>query len=128
AARALSAAVAGRGQRVDVLLDVDVGQHRTGIALSPAALELYGLLADLPGLAPGGLHVYDGHNRQESPAERAAAVDALLGPVRAFRAELERRGLPVPRLVLGGTPTFPIHARQRDAGVECSPGTMALPR
>ncbi len=126
AVRALSAAVAARGQTVDVLLDVDVGQHRTGIALGPAAAELYESFARLPGLRPGGLHVYDGHNRQEDPAERAAAVDALLGPVLEFRAALERRGLPVPRLVLGGTPTFPIHARRTEPGVECSPGTMVL--
>ncbi len=126
AVRALSAAVAGRKQTVAVLLDADVGQHRTGIALGPAAAELYQMFADLPGLTPGGLHVYDGHMRQESPAERAAAVNALLGPVLEFRADLERRGLPVPRLVLGGTPTFPIHAKRTEPGVECSPGTMVL--
>jgi D-serine deaminase-like pyridoxal phosphate-dependent protein len=126
AVKVLSDAVVARRQQVEVLLDIDVGQHRTGIALGSAAEALYMMIARLPGLAPGGLHVYDGHNRQTAPAERAAAVDALLGPVREFRATLERRGLPVPRLVLGGTPTFPIHARQDDAGVECSPGTMAL--
>ena len=126
AVRALSTAIAGAKQAVSVLLDVDVGQHRTGIAIGPAAAELYQLLADLPGLTPGGLHVYDGHNRQEDAAERAAAVDSLLGPVLAFRADLERRGLPVERLVLGGTPTFPIHARRTEPGVECSPGTMVL--
>src|SRR5205823_1184016 len=37
AVRALSAAVAARRQSVDVLLDADVGQHRTGIAMGPAA-------------------------------------------------------------------------------------------
>jgi D-serine deaminase-like pyridoxal phosphate-dependent protein len=126
AVRALSAAVAARKQTVAVLVDADVGQHRTGIALGTAAAELYQLIADLPGLTPGGLHVYDGHNRQEDPTERAVAVDALLGPVLAFRADLERRGLPAPRLVLGGTPTFPIHARRTEPGVECSPGTMVL--
>src|SRR5947209_3703300 len=55
AVRALSAAVAGRKQRVDVLLDVDVGQHRTGIALGPKAAELYELIDALPGVVPGGL-------------------------------------------------------------------------
>ena len=35
-------------------------------------------------------------------------------------------GLPVPRLVLGGTPTFPIHAKLDEPGVECSPGTCLL--
>jgi D-threonine aldolase len=126
AVRSLSAAVAARKQTVSFLLDVDVGQHRTGIALGPATAELYRSFATLPGLTPGGLHVYDGHNRQEDPGERTAAVDALLGPVLEFRAALEKNGLPVPRLVLGGTPTFPIHARRTEPGIECSPGTMVL--
>jgi D-serine deaminase-like pyridoxal phosphate-dependent protein len=126
AVRALSAAVAARNQRVDVLIDLDVGQHRTGVALGPKAAELYELIAALPGVVPGGFHVYDGHNRQEDPAERSAAVDDLLEPVLAFQAALEKYGLPVPRLVLGGTPTFPIHARRTEPGVECSPGTMVL--
>jgi D-serine deaminase-like pyridoxal phosphate-dependent protein len=126
AVQALSAALAAERQSVDVLLDLDVGQHRTGIAPGPAAVELYERIARLPGLAPGGFHVYDGHNRQENPSERAAAVSQLLGPVLEMRATLEQRGIPVPRLVLGGTPTFPIHARLELPGVECSPGTMVL--
>jgi D-serine deaminase-like pyridoxal phosphate-dependent protein len=125
-ARGLSAAVSGAGQKIDAVLDLNVGQDRTGIAVGREALALYELLADLPGLAPGGLHVYDGHNRQEALADRTAAVHALLGPVREFRAELERRGRPVPRLVLGGTPTFPVHAKLDDRGAECSPGTFVL--
>src|SRR5437660_7630526 len=32
AARALSEAMTAAGQRVEVLIDIDVGQHRTGIA------------------------------------------------------------------------------------------------
>lgn len=126
ALRALAGALAAGGQTADILLDVDVGQNRTGIAPGPAAIELYRLIGSLPGVVPGGLHVYDGHNRQTDPVERRAAVDALLGPVRKLRGQLESMGLPVPRLVLGGTPTFPIHSQCTDPGVECSPGTMVL--
>ena len=32
----------------------------------------------------------------------------------------------MPRLVIGGTPTFPIHAELDVPGVECSPGTIML--
>src|SRR5262249_29174785 len=110
AARALSDALTAAGQKVDVLLDVDVGQHRTGIAPGDEAVALYEGLDQLPGLRPGGLHVYDGHNHQESLAERQAAVRSQLEPVLALRDRLEKKGLPVPRLVLGGTPTFPVYA------------------
>jgi D-threonine aldolase len=126
AVRALSAAVSAAGQVVEVLLDLDVGQHRTGIAAGERAVELYGQIARSPGLRPGGLHAYDGHNHQTDRAARAAAVDALLGPVLDLRRTLEARGLPVPRLVLGGTPTFPMYAGLDLPGLECSPGTFIL--
>jgi D-serine deaminase-like pyridoxal phosphate-dependent protein len=122
----LSAAVRGKGRSVDVLLDLDVGQHRTGIAPGPAAIELYHQIERSAGLRPGGIHVYDGQNRQADLAERAAAVDQQLAPILELRRQLERRGMPVPRLVLGGTPTFPVHAKRQEPGVECSPGTFVL--
>ena len=121
---AMNAAAIAAGGRIEVLLDLDVGQHRTGIAPGPTARELYALVAALPGLRPGGLHAYDGHLHQIDPVERAAASDVVAASVFAFRKELLQLGLPVPRVVLGGTPTFPMHAR-RD-GVECSPGTCVL--
>ena len=75
-------------------LDIDVGQHRTGVALSPAARQLYQLIADLPGLTPGGLHrcSHDGHNRQHGSGRAFGRDRSLLGPAIAFRADLERRG------------------------------------
>ena len=126
AVRVLSAAMHKAGQSVDVLLDLDVGQHRTGIAPGAAALALYELIASLPGLRPGGLHVYDGHNHQESLEDRRAAVRQLLEPVLALRDALEKKGLPVPRLVAGGTPTFPVFAEMDLPGLECAPGTCFL--
>jgi D-serine deaminase-like pyridoxal phosphate-dependent protein len=126
AAQALADAMTARGQEIDVLLDVDPGQHRTGIAPGPEAAALYGQIARLPGLRPGGLHFYDGHNHQEGLAEREAAVQKQLEPLLALHTTLKDKGLPVPRLVLGGTPTFPIYARLDLAEVECAPGTCFL--
>jgi D-serine deaminase-like pyridoxal phosphate-dependent protein len=126
AARQLSDALAAAGRTADVLLDVDVGQHRTGIAPGEEAVSLYESFAALPGLRPGGLHVYDGHNHQESLAERETVVRRLLEPVLALRSTLQRKGLAVPRLVVGGTPTFPVFARLDLPGLECSPGTCFL--
>lgn len=123
----LADAVSAAGRPLGFVLDLDVGQHRTGIPIGDAAASLYERAARTPGLIPEGLHAYDGHNHQESPAEREAAARAALAPVLAFRAELERRGLPVPRIVAGGTPTFLAFAAVRDVpGLECSPGTHVL--
>ena len=123
---ALSKAMSAESQQVDVLLDIDVGQHRTGIAPGTEALELYEMIHRSPGLRAGGLHAYDGHNRQESFVERQAAIQTQLGPVFHLRTMLIQKGLPAPRFVVGGTPTFPIHARLDCPDLECSPGTMIL--
>src|SRR4051812_21004895 len=50
--RALANAAAARRQSIDVLLDLNVGQDRTGIALGPEATRLYELIAKLPGIKP----------------------------------------------------------------------------
>lgn len=122
----LAQAFTAAGQTIEVLLDVDVGQHRTGIAPGAAARQLYEQMAATPGVRAGGLHVYDGHTHQHVLAERAAAVRDQLAPVLDMRDALKRAGVPVPRLVLGGTPTFPVYAGLDIADAECSPGTCVL--
>ncbi len=111
---------------VEILLDLDVGQHRTGLPAGPEAAALYEAIVRLPHLLPGGLHVYDGHNHQEKRTDREAAVRDLLTPVLTMRASLEAKGVAVPRVVLGGTPTFPIYANLDIPGGELSPGTCIL--
>lgn len=115
-----------RGTSVGVWLDIDLGQHRTGIAAGPEASELYMRLCELEGLEVRGLHLYDGHNHQSDPQDRRAAVQRQLEPVLAMCEDLRRRGSAVPALVAGGTPTFPIWASLDLAGLECSPGTCIL--
>jgi D-serine deaminase-like pyridoxal phosphate-dependent protein len=126
-AKALSAAVSAAGLTVAVVMDLNVGQNRTGIAVGDSALSLYALAADLPGLTPDGFQVYDGHNNQPDRADREAAVRSFLTPVLELRTKAEAKGIPVPRLVCGGTPSFPVYAHLTDVpGIECSPGTFVL--
>ena len=120
----LSLACRQAGCRIGLLIDLDVGMGRSGIAPGTAAAELYRLIARLPNASPGGLHAYDGHIHDRDVAPRAAACEAALRPVEALRDQLLAEGLPVPRIVAGGTPTFPFHARHADR--ECSPGTCVL--
>src|SRR5262249_4272207 len=114
------------GESVDVLLDLDVGHHRTGVAAGDEAADLYERIAKTQGLRAAGFHAYDGHNVEESAAEREAAVRQLFEPVLALRAAVEARGLPVPRIIAGGTPSFPFWRRLDVPGLECSPGTFFL--
>jgi D-serine deaminase-like pyridoxal phosphate-dependent protein len=125
-ARALSEAMKTISRPLPVLVDLEVGMGRTGIEPGETAAELYALIDRLPNLVADGLHAYDGHIRDVDPAVRRAAVAPGLERALRLRDRLLSRGLSVPRMVLGGTPTFPIYADLEEPGVECSPGTCVL--
>ncbi len=124
ALKTLSAAAAKAGVTIPVLLDIDCGMHRTGVPPDERALVLYRELAKSPGLIADGLHAYDGHLHIEDLTTRTKACDDGMAPVLALRTQLQTEGLPVPRFIAGGTPTFPIHASYPDR--ECSPGTYVF--
>ncbi len=125
-ARALSEALEGIESPVPVLIDLEVGMGRTGIAPDDSAVALAELVAKLPNLTFYGLSGYDGHVHDTDLEVRRQRADAGIAATLQFRDRLLSRGLPVPRLVMGGTPTFPIHATLNVPGVECSPGTCTL--
>lgn len=122
----LGAAMTTAGLSIEVLLDVDVGQHRTGVEVGPRAKELYQQIAKTPGLKAGGLHVYDGHHNQTPRDERAAAVNREWTKIIEFRDDLAKNDLPVPRIVCGGTGSFPVYAEKADPAIELSPGTCVF--
>ena len=110
--------------RVGIFLDLDVGQHRTGLSPGPEALEVYRRASRMPCVNLLGLHAYDGQIRDRDPLARSDAVAAAIAPVLQLRKQIQEAGFPQPILVLGGTPTFPSHASRGDG--ECSPGTCVL--
>ena len=124
AVEAMSAEAVAAGVTLPVLVDIDCGMHRTGIAAGDNAENLYRLIASKPGLVAGGLHVYDGHISDTNVFVRAQRAEAALAPALALRDKLKAAGIPVPRVIAGGTPTLPVHAKHRD--LECSPGTSIL--
>ena len=133
AARAMAAVFDAAGLEVLVWLDINVGMDRTGIAPGPAAVDLYREAVTLKGIDPIGLHAYDGHIRDSDPVARAKRCDAAFGSVLSLREAIgpddrfiDRAAGAVPelpRIIAGGSPTFPIHAR-RAAEIQCSPGTF----
>jgi D-serine deaminase-like pyridoxal phosphate-dependent protein len=120
----LGHAAAAARLTVELLIDLDVGQARTGILPGDAAAQLAQQINSTRGLQFGGLHAYDGHLQQSDLAERTTACHLAFEPVWALRDSLRTAGIPVPRVVVGGTPTFTIHASRQD--VELSPGTCVL--
>ncbi|HEX7086849.1 MAG TPA: D-TA family PLP-dependent enzyme [Vicinamibacterales bacterium] len=125
AARAIDQAFAQSGLRIELLVDLDVGMHRTGIEPEHAA-PLYHRIARLHAASPGGLHAYDGHLHDADRAARCARASEGLARVLRLRDQLRADGLPVPRIVAGGTPTFPCHAASEEPDLELSPGTIVF--
>ena len=105
-------------------VDINVGMNRTGILPGPAALQLYRDLCKAPGVRAAGLHGYDGHLRAADPKDLEVAADQAFAPVWAMREQLLGEGLPVPNMVVSGTPTFALMAQK--GGVEVGAGTTVL--
>ena len=121
---ALSQACQRHATHLEVLVDIDNGMHRTGVAPNDDAIALYAAIEQWPGLSAGGLHVYDGHIHTTDLATRTAEVQAAFEPVAKLRRELIGHGLQVPRVVAGGSFSFVIHAARGDC--EASPGTTVF--
>lgn len=122
----LGHAMTNAGTEIDVLLDINPGRDRTGRAADQAGFKLYQTIAQTPGLNAAGLHLYDGHLHQKELTERQAAVAEYWQVITLFRSQLEQAGLAVPKIVCGGTPTFPAYAAMHDPVIELSPGTCTL--
>lgn len=122
AATEQAAAFNKAGLSVPVYIDLNIGMNRTGIAPGPAAIELYKKIASLKGISNAGLHAYDGHLRSSDIIERTRQCNEGFKPVEEMAGTLESLGLPVPNIIAGGSPAFPIHANRKK--VQCSPGTF----
>jgi D-threonine aldolase len=109
----------------DVYIDVNMGMDRTGAAFDLLE-ELSTTVVNTKPLRLAGWHCYDGHINHENPDEREVAIRERLNLLLDMRASVELT-VPVPELICGGTPGFPVYARLRDVpGLICSPGTYVL--
>ncbi len=120
----ISETASGKGVKVLLWLDINNGMNRSGIQPNAKALELYGRIHKDPNLLAAGLHVYDGHIHNKELPEREKKCNQDFEAVMDLKRSLEKLDIPVPCIVAGGSPTFPIHLK-RD-GVETSPGTTLL--
>lgn len=102
-------AAAAKAKPLEVLIDVDVGQRRTGVTSPAMALETARRIAAAPVLRLAGLQGYAGHVQHITGfgARREAAAEAA-GVLGAVRDALAREGFPCPIVTGGGTGTFAI--------------------
>jgi D-serine deaminase-like pyridoxal phosphate-dependent protein len=122
--RQLSAGAQKHNSVTCIFLDINNGMDRTGIAPGKEAAGLFKLIADLPMLKAGGLHVYDGHIHEKDLSLRRKITGEAFNSVREMLDLIRKPGDPPVTIVAGGTPTFPVHAGHKHS--ETSPGTVLL--
>jgi D-serine deaminase-like pyridoxal phosphate-dependent protein len=121
AASRLSQAAFAAGQTLILLVDIDVGHRRTGIAPGEPAASLAAHIAQSPGLIFAGLQGYAGHVQHIADrAERELRSGEAMDKLRLTRDLLKARGL-APRIISGGgTGSFDIDpARQVLTELQC---------
>ncbi len=108
---------------LDVYIDLNVGQNRTGIK-PENALQLFEDCKDLKGITIIGLHAYDGQIRDTNLEKRKHNADAAFQSVIELANKIESSTQKKLNIVAGGSPTFPVHAQRQN--IECSPGTFVF--
>lgn len=115
AVAALAEATEAADRRLGLLIDVDVGTHRTGLTSPQAALAVAEAIAAAPGLSLKGVQGYAGH-LQAIPdyAERRARSHEALAILGGVRDTLEAAGFACPIVTGAGTGT---HDFDHETGV-----------
>jgi D-serine deaminase-like pyridoxal phosphate-dependent protein len=108
-ARALNDCAHSSDQIIDVLIDLDIGLHRTGLSPDQAALDLADLIAQMPNLNLVGVQAYAGHLMHvQNWDERKEKLQAALTPVQNLIPLLRDQGHKIDIITGGGTGSFKI--------------------
>ena len=111
------------GMEINTFIDVNTGMDRSGVSADNARALIESCIF-YRNVVVKGIHAYDGNiydrnlnvrSQQADEAYHKAVKVKMIAEV-VFGRELD--------LVIGGTPTFPIHAQRKN--VQCSPGTFVF--
>jgi D-serine deaminase-like pyridoxal phosphate-dependent protein len=108
---AIEVAAEAAGVRLPVLVEIDVGAARCGVAPGPDAVSLARLIAASKHLSFAGLQAYQGSaQHKRTIAERRAAIQVAADGARRTVEQLRQQGLDCPIVGGGGTGTFALEA------------------
>ncbi len=95
------------GVRIPVLIEVDTGMGRAGVAPGSAALALANAIRGLEGIALVGVAGWEGHLTEIADAqEKSAAIVSAVGSLTATADALRAAGFAIAIVSCGGTATF----------------------
>jgi len=112
------------GGPIRLWLDINNGMNRTGIMPGAEAIHLFERMNADPGIECMGIHVYDGHIHDPELEVREEKCLKAMQPVLEMLDAIASRGLEVKKIIAGGSPTFALHAENKD--LDLSPGTTVL--
>ncbi|MBX6311977.1 MAG: DSD1 family PLP-dependent enzyme [Isosphaeraceae bacterium] len=103
----LAQAARAAGVAIGLLVDVDLGMQRTGVASPEAAAALARQVAETPGLRFEGLMGYEGHTLFiPDKAEKRQAIQEAIGRLLRARDAVEAAGLPCRIISAGGSGSY----------------------
>jgi D-serine deaminase-like pyridoxal phosphate-dependent protein len=109
----ISRAMSEAGLRLRVIIEVDIGLKRVGVAPGEPTLELARTLAALPGIELAGIMGYEGHLLAVADADQKAnQIRETLATLVATKELLERNGVPCPIVSCAGTGSYVYAVRQ----------------
>ncbi len=122
----LALAARAAGVTLDVLVELDVGANRCGVAPGEAALALARSIAQSEGVRFAGLQAYQGSAQHlRTPQERRAAIERAVGNVSLTIGLMQRAGLAVPLVTGAGTGTYLLEAASQVYN-ELQPGSYVF--
>lgn len=125
-ARDISESAAARGIKIPVLVEVDTGLHRVGLAPCEPVRDFVRDLVGLKGIEFVGLLTHAGHGYSSQNIEQVAETGRQEGELMVQTAELVRAdGIPVQEVSVGSTPTAPFSAKVKGV-TEIRPGNYVF--
>jgi len=121
--RHLGAAARAAGVNLDVLVEIDVGAHRCGVAPGAPAVALAQAIARTGALRFRGIHAYHGSAQHlRAPEERRMAIVRAAELAAQTKRAIEAADIACPVVTGAGTGTW---QHERDSGVytEVQPGS-----
>jgi D-serine deaminase-like pyridoxal phosphate-dependent protein len=109
-ARALDHAARQFGVRIPVLIEVDLGMNRCGVAPGEPALHLARHILTLPGLALHGLMGWEGHVLAFENPQKQAAITHAIHLLTATADLCRRHSIPIDIVSASGSGTFRLSA------------------
>lgn len=111
--RQIAEAAVSAGSEVRVVVEVNIGMDRAGVAPGEEAVRFARIAAHTPGVRLAGLMGWEGHTLGIEPIEaKRDAINTAVGLLTDTAARCRAAGLPIDIVSCGGTGSYWITARQ----------------